>query len=202
MGKEINYQIYLVTDDYYLKEDGIFAVLEDCLQAGVTVVQYRAKNKSSKEMLEDAMRLKKICTAYQVPLIINDRLDIALAVEADGLHLGQSDLPISVARTWSGNMLVGVSANTYEEGREALLAGADYVGIGPVFATLTKKDAKAPCGLSIIQRLRSEFPLSQLVAIGGIELKNISEINGAGANGVAVVSAILGSQDPKQAVVN
>ncbi len=114
--------MYLLTDDTYLQDAGCFEVLEACLVAGVTVVQYRAKAKSGREMLRDAEQVKRLTDKYRVPLIINDRIDLAMAVDADGVHLGQSDLPYGVARRLLGkNKEIGLSTGSYEEGREAIL---------------------------------------------------------------------------------
>jgi len=200
MMKNIDYKVYLATDDYYLDKSDIFALIERSLAAGVGVLQYRAKNRSGRQMLKEAETLKVLCRKYNVPLIINDRLDIALAVEADGLHLGQDDLPLASARALFGDGIIGVSATCYEEGREALLQGADYVGVGPVFATTTKKDAKPPCGLSAIARLRAEFPAALVVGIGGISPANAAQVAAAGADGAAVISAVFDSSDPQDTV--
>ena len=200
MAKGIDYSIYLVTDDYYLNTDGAYQVIELAIQAGVTLLQYRVKEKNSREMLREAVIMRELSRKYGVPLIINDRMDIALAVDADGLHLGQDDLPLEVARRYMGDKIIGVSATCYDEAKEAILKGADYVGIGPVFPTGTKKDAKQPCGLEIIQTLKKEFPLIPLVAIGGINFDNITQVIRTGIDGVAIISAILGSSDQSGAV--
>ena len=197
--REINYGLYLVTDDCYLNNGGVYSAVDAALQAGVTALQYRAKGKNSREMLQQAGKFKELCVKYNIPLIINDRLDIALAVAADGVHLGQDDLPLAIARRLAGDMIIGVSATSYDEGREAIVQGADYIGIGPIFETATKKAAKPPCGLEVIRRLKTEFSAARLVAIGGIDLDNFIPIITAGAEGIAVVSAILGSRDPRQA---
>lgn len=198
--KPIDYSVYLVTDDSYLNRDGFYQVVELALQNGVTLLQYRAKERSGREMLREAKQLRELTRKHDAPLIINDRLDIALAVDADGLHLGQDDLPLEVARKHLGKKIIGVSATCYEEARKAVLQGADYVGVGPVFPTLTKKDAKLPCGLTELQRLKQDFPATPLVAIGGIDLNNVHEVIRAGADGAAIVSAILGSKDQRGAV--
>jgi thiamine-phosphate pyrophosphorylase len=200
VGKEIDYSVYLVTDDYYLNMDGVHQVIEMALQNGVTLMQYRAKEYSSRKMLQDARILRELCWKYDVPLIVNDRLDIALAVDADGLHVGQDDLPLDVVRRYIGKKIIGVSATSYEEAKDAILQGADYVGVGPVFPTLTKKDAKPVCGMEVIRKLKREFPGAPLIAIGGIDLANIKQVIEAGVDGVAIISAILGSEDKSAAV--
>ncbi|MDR3590341.1 MAG: thiamine phosphate synthase [Negativicutes bacterium] len=197
--KNIDYRLYLATDDYYLDRSGIDGVIEQVLAAGTGVLQYRAKTRSSRQMLQEAGKLKVLSQKYKVPLIINDRLDIALAVEADGLHVGQDDLPLVAARALFPGRIIGVSATSYEQGREALLQGADYIGVGPVFATTTKKDAKAVCGLTVVARLRAEFPSARIVGIGGIGPANVDQVAAAGADGAAVISAIFDSGDPADA---
>lgn len=198
--KVIDFSVYLVTDDIYLSKPDLFLVIEECIKAGVTVLQYRAKNKTSRQMMEDCKVLRNLTRKYNIPLIINDRLDLALAVEADGVHLGQDDLPFDVAKRYIGDGIIGISASTYEEGEEAISKGADYIGLGPVFATPTKKDANPPCGIETLFRLKSNFPDTKVVAIGGIDLSNASQVIKAGANGLAIVSAILGSGEPAEQV--
>lgn len=200
MAGKIDYKLYLVTDDAYLDACGMDKRIEAALQAGVSVVQYRAKNRSGRAMLAEAVKLKALCASFNVPLIINDRLDIALATEADGLHLGQNDLPLAVARKLLPGKIIGVSASNYDEGYEAIKQGADYIGVGPLFQTSTKLDAQPPCGTETIVRLKAEFPAVCLVGIGGIDLKNAVQVIKAGADGLAAVSAILGSDDVALAV--
>lgn len=198
--KAIDYSVYLLTDDIYLSEPDIFVVIEECIKAGVTVLQYRAKNKTSKQMLKDCEILRTLAKKYSIPFIINDRLDLALAVDADGVHLGQDDLPFEIAKKYMGDKIIGISASTFAEGQEAVLKEADYIGLGPVFVTPTKKDANPPCGTETLFRLKSQFPWAKIVAIGGIDLNNASEVINAGADGLAVISAILGSAEPAEQV--
>ncbi|MDD3652963.1 MAG: thiamine phosphate synthase [Desulfotomaculaceae bacterium] len=196
LSKSIDYRLYLATDDYYLKKDNIYDVIEQSLKAGATILQYRCKDKTSKEMLTEANKLRKLTQKYNIPLIINDRLDLALAVDADGVHLGQSDLPFEIAKKYMGERVIGISTHSYEEGRSAILAGADYIGLGPVFDTSTKKDAHPTCDMETITCLKKEFPKARIIAIGGISLKNATRVLTAGADGLAVISAILNSSDP------
>jgi len=200
MKEKLDYRVYLVTDDVYLQREDCFEILEACLLAGVTALQYRAKNKTGRAMLRDAERMRLLTNRYQIPLIINDRVDLALAVDAEGVHLGQNDLSYSVARKLLGAAKeIGVSANTYEEGRAAILAGADCIGVGPIYATSTKKDAKQPCGFSPIYALKAEFPATQVIAIGGITLENAEPVIQSGADGLAIISAIWSSENPAAA---
>lgn len=200
MMRNLDYRLYLCTDDLYLDRSDIWTIIEQSVAAGAGILQYRAKNRSSRRMLEEAEKMKRLCSKYGIPLIINDRLDIALAVDADGLHLGQDDLPLATARALFPGKIIGVSATCYEEGREALLQGADYIGVGPVYATATKKDAKQPCGLEAISRLRGEYPAAIIVGIGGIAPDNVNEVACAGADGAAVISAVFDSPDLKDSV--
>lgn len=198
--KLIDYSLYLVTDDVYLKDTSIFSVIEQCIMSGVTVLQYRAKEKTSREMLREAERLREITKKYDVPLIINDRIDLALAVDADGVHLGQDDLTYETAKKYLGHRIIGISSSTYEQAKEAIENGADYIGHGPIFPTPTKKDAHPACGMKSMADIRMEFPDAKIIAIGGISIENAEEVIKAGANGLAVVSAVLGSVDPPDAV--
>ena len=201
MKDKLDYRVYLVTDDLYLQGDDSFEILEECIAAGVTIVQYRAKMKTGRAMLKDAERIKTLTQRYKIPLIINDRVDLALAVDADGVHLGQNDLSYAAARKILGECKeIGVSANNYFEGKEAILAGADCVGIGPIYSTPTKKDAKNPCGFEPLRALKAEFPSAPLIAIGGITLANAEPVIQAGADGLAIISAIWNNEKPAAAV--
>ncbi|MDD4169384.1 MAG: thiamine phosphate synthase [Desulfotomaculaceae bacterium] len=196
LPKPLDYSLYLATDDHYLRQGNIYDIIEQALKTGVTILQYRCKEKTDKEMFVEAQKFRKLTQQYNIPLIINDRLDLALAVDADGIHLGQDDLPFEIAKKLMGERVIGISAHTYEEGHAALLAGADYIGVGPVFETQTKKDANPPCGMENIACIKKEFPKAKVIAIGGIKLKNAAGVLTAGADGLAVVSSILGSSEP------
>lgn len=195
----LDYSLYLVTDRSFLKgRDLIEAVLQS-VAGGVTMVQLREKEASSQEFYQLAVALKNALEPQGVPLIINDRLDIALAVGADGLHVGQSDLPAEVARSLLGkDKILGLSVGDREEIQEGLKAGVDYFGAGPVFATGTKDDAGAPIGIEGLYRLRQETKLP-MVAIGGINMDNLKEVHQTGVDGIAVVSALMGAEDIQQA---
>ncbi len=195
-----DFSVYLLTDDSYLSQPDFFSVLEACLQAGVTALQYRAKQITGREMYQQGEQLRELTNKYRLPLLINDRLDLALAVGADGVHLGQSDLPLEVAQKLLGDKIIGVSASTYEQAVTAIQQGADYIGLGPIYATATKLDTLPPCGLGLISRLKAEFPKTELVAIGGLTTINAGEVLQSGADGLAIISAILGSPHPTTAV--
>ena len=191
-----DYSIYLVTDANCLKGRPLLACVKEALEGGVTLVQYRSKHKDGGPMYLEALELKALCDAYRVPLIINDRLDLALAVGAAGVHLGQEDLPCAVARKLAGpNFLIGVSAHNVEEAEAAIRDGADYLGSGAVFGSLTK-DNVGTLGLEGLAKVcaASNVPV---VGIGGVNLSNYAAVLQAGAAGAAIVSGILGATDIK-----
>ena len=168
--------------------------VEAAVKGGCTVVQLREKNCTSREFYELALSVKNITDYYGVPLIINDRLDIAAAVNADGVHLGQKDLPANIARAVLGeSKIIGVSANNLEAALKAENDGADYLGIGAVFATGTKKDTK-PVSTESLKEICSQVKIP-VVAIGGIKRDNITLLNGTGISGVAVISSVIGKPD-------
>mmetsp|Transcript_51887 Transcript_51887/g.86228 ORF Transcript_51887/g.86228 Transcript_51887/m.86228 type:complete len:178 (-) Transcript_51887:55-588(-) len=153
-------------------------------------------------MIEMAKRLKLLARQYEVPLIINDRVDVALAVEADGVHVGQDDMPPDIARKLIGKkMLLGVSVGSLQEGLDAQKCGADYVGAGPIFSTSTKSDAGPATGLSLISDLAAELDIP-VIAIGGLNKSRVQSVIEAGAAGVAIVSAIIGADDPRSAALS
>ena len=168
--------------------------VEAAVKGGCTVVQLREKNCTSREFYELALSVKNITDYYGVPLIINDRLDIAAAVNADGVHLGQKDLPANIARAVLGeSKIIGVSANNLEAALKAENDGADYLGVGAVFATVTKKDTK-PVSTESLKEICSQVKIP-VVAIGGIKRDNITLLNGTGISGVAVISSVIGKPD-------
>lgn len=199
MKAQPDYSIYLVTDDGCLQGRALIDCVREALEGGVTLVQYRAKTASSAEMYDEALQLKALCDSFNVPLIINDRLDIAMAVGAAGVHLGQDDLPCAAARRILGeDYIIGVSAHNPAEARAALLCGADYLGCGAVFGTATKADVKklGTDGLAAICREKG-LPV---VGIGGVTADNYREVRAAGADGAAIVSGILAQPDIRTTV--
>ena len=159
------------------------------------MIQLRDKVAGPRQLLQEARQIRQLCRAKGVCFIINDRLDLALAADADGVHLGQDDLPPMAARALLGrDRFLGVSTHSLEQALEAAEQGADYLGIGPIFATGTKATGYEPRGCDIIRRLRTRLDLP-LVAIGGITLNNVGDVIAAGAAGVAVISAIVGADD-------
>lgn len=199
MKAQPDYSIYLVTDDGCLQGRALIDCVREALEGGVTLVQYRAKTASSAEMYAEALQLKALCDSFKVPLIINDRLDIAMAVGAAGVHLGQDDLPCAAARRILGEeYLIGVSAHNPAEARAALQSGADYLGCGAVFGTATKADVKklGTDGLAVICKAKG-LPV---VGIGGVTADNYREVRAAGADGAAIVSGILAQPDIRTTV--
>jgi thiamine-phosphate pyrophosphorylase len=160
------------------------------LMAGVRWVQYREKEKSRKHIYEEARRLRQLTLGYGAALIVNDHADIALAVDADGVHLGQDDLPLREARKILGKKIIGISTHCLAEALSAAAGGADYIGFGPLFHTKTKEKAGEPRGLETLRQIRQEVHVP-IVAIGGISSKDIKQLFAAGADAVAVASAIL-----------
>lgn len=199
MKAQPDYSIYLVTDDGCLQGRALLDCVREALEGGVTLVQYRAKTASSAEMYAEALQLKALCDSFKVPLIINDRLDIAMAVGAAGVHLGQDDLPCAAARKILGeDYIIGLSAHNPAEAKAALQSGADYLGCGAVFGTATKADVKklGTEGLTAICREKG-LPV---VGIGGVTADNYREVRAAGADGAAIVSGILAQPDIRATV--
>ena len=199
MKAQPDYSIYLVTDNGCLQGRALIDCVREALEGGVTLVQYRAKTAASAEMYAEALQLKALCDSFNVPLIINDRLDIAKAVGAAGVHLGQDDLPCAAARKILGeDYIIGVSAHNPAEAAEALESGADYLGCGAVFATATKADVKklGTDGLAAICKAKG-LPV---VGIGGVTADNYREVRAAGADGAAIVSGILAQPDIRATV--
>ncbi|MCY6356862.1 thiamine phosphate synthase [Clostridium sp. ZS2-4] len=195
----IDYSLYLITDRNIIKNRSLKECVEEAIKGGVTIVQIREKDASTREFYNVAKEIKEVTDKYNVPLIINDRIDIALAVDAAGVHLGQSDMSIEVARKILGeDKIIGISAGNIEEALEAEKLGADYLGIGAIFYTGTKKDIDEPIGLEGLKEITNKIKIPS-VAIGGINKDNTAEIMETGVNGISVISAILGYEDTKKA---
>ena len=194
--KNLDLSLYLVTD----KSDDVekfLKTIEEAIKGGVSVVQIREKTADTLDFYNLALKVKKITEKHDVPLIINDRVDVALAVDAEGVHVGQSDMPCDVTRALVGpDKIVGVSAATIEEAKKAESDGADYIGAGAVFPTATKDDAPKITKKDLKEIVESiSIPV---VAIGGITLNNAHELNDTGIAGLSVVSAIMSSENPKK----
>jgi thiamine-phosphate pyrophosphorylase len=169
------------------------------LAGGATAIQLRDKLADGRTLYQEALALRELCRQAKVPLIINDRLDVALAVEADGVHLGQDDLPLEVVRRLVGpEKLVGMSVDTVAQAQAAAAAGASYLGVGDLFGTRSKPDAGLPIGLARLAEIARSVAIP-VVGIGGITRENAASVIAAGASGVAVISAVLGASDPTAA---
>lgn len=198
MKPDIDYTLYLVTDRELMSSATIEESVELAIKGGCTLVQLREKVASSREFYDTAVRVQRITRQYGVPLLINDRVDIALAVDADGVHVGQEDLPAGEVRRILGpDKIVGVSAGTLEEAQAARAAGADYLGVGAMYATGTKTDAGIT-SMDELRRICSQTGLP-VVAIGGINKETMPHFAGTGISGVAVVSAIVSQLDVEAA---
>lgn len=199
MKNNIDYSLYFITDrDTLNPKYDFYKSIEEAILGGATVVQLREKELSTLEFYNCALKCKEICDKYEIPLIINDRIDIAIAVDASGVHMGQDDMPIEVVKKILGKeKIVGISASNLQEALEAEKSGADYLGIGAMYSTGTKKDAN----LTTFQELKkiSENIEIPFVVIGGINKKTIPDFKGYDINGIAVVSAITGAENIRDA---
>ena len=196
--KDIDYSVYLVTDHRGKTEEEILEVIEKAIKGGCGIIQLREKTASTKDFYQLAIKVKEITSKYNIPLIINDRIDIALAVKSEGVHLGQDDMPADVAREIIGpDMILGVSASTIETAVKAEKDGADYIGSGAIFSTKTKDDADDLTKETLKEIVKTiNIPV---VAIGGITLENAETIKDTGIAGFSVVSAIMNTEDPQKA---
>lgn len=196
----LDLSLYLVTNNSE-DEEKFLNIIEDAIKGGVSVVQLREKSAETLDFYNLALKVKEITQKYNVPLIINDRIDIALAIDADGVHVGQSDMPAKIARKMIGeNKILGVSAATVKEATKAQQDSADYIGVGAVYPTNTKDDASSVSKKELKEIVESvDIPV---VAIGGITQENAHELNDCGISGLSVVSAIMNAQNPKIASKN
>ena len=195
----MDYSLYLVTDRSLSRGRPNRDIVREAIAGGVTCVQLREKACDTRQFIAEARGLMALLQSAGIPLIINDRLDVALAVGAQGVHLGQKDMAIADARRLVGpGFIIGISAESLADALQAQAEGADYIGISPVFATATKKDTASPLGLEGIRRIRAAVNLP-LVGIGGIDEENAAAVISAGADGVAVVSAIVAADCPRTA---
>ncbi len=194
----IDYSLYLVTDKKLAGITSLSAILQSAIAGGATIIQYREKNASTREMIEEANQLHEITNKAKIPLLINDRLDVFLAVDAEGIHIGQDDMPASIARKLIGdNKILGVSVKTVEQALQAVKDGADYLGVGDIFGTQSKSDAGVPIGLQPIVDIAKVVSIP-IVGIGGITKDNASSVIASGADGIAVISAIIGKPNPEK----
>lgn len=195
----LDLSLYLIADCSVAETRLLVEAVAEALAGGVTAVQLRAKNLPDREVFQLGLALNEHTDRWGVPFLVNDRADLALALDASGVHLGQGDLPPEIARKIIGPLrYIGVSVETEEEARLAIARGADYLGTGPVFATKTKIDAGEPYGPELVSRIKGAVTVP-VVAIGGITMTNASGVLEAGADGLAVCSAILRSPCPREA---
>ena len=192
-------RLHVLTDTVLQSNFSHTELTELAIAGGADTIQFRQKSGSTRDMIEVARHMQRLCAASDVMFIVNDRIDVAIAAGADGVHLGQDDFPIPLARELLGEgRIIGGSAATIAEARKCLSDGADYVGFGPVFPTTSKDDAGPVSGIDILKQVVEEVPLP-IVAIGGVGAENISEVLGVGARGIAVISAVCCQEDPERA---
>lgn len=191
--------MHVLTDTVLQTHFSHVELTEMAIAGGADTIQFRQKEGPTREMIEIAREMKRRCTVARVTFIVNDRLDVALASESDGVHLGQDDFPIPLAREILGtNRIIGGSAATLEEAEKCAADGADYIGFGPVFFTDSKDNAGPVSGIHILEKVVRDYPVP-IIAIGGISPKNTPEVIRAGAHGIAVISAVCCQDDPEQA---
>ena len=191
--------VYLVTDRGLCRNRPLQDVVLKAVQGGVSCVQLREKDLPARDFIGEAMAVKRILVPFHVPLIINDRVDVALACGADGIHLGRQDMPYAMARKLMGDQaIIGLSVETWEDVEAVEKLDVNYIGVSPVFATPTKTDTKEPWGLAGLKKIKA-FSRHPLVAIGGINASNAQAVAEAGADCLAVVSAVCSADDPAAA---
>lgn len=191
-------QLYAITDRHWLNGRSLYEVVKESLDGGVTFLQLREKQLDEDHFLEEAKKLQGLCSEYNVPFIINDNVEIALAINADGVHIGQSDMEMKEAREKLGSdKIIGVSAHTKEEALLAQAQGADYLGVGAVFPTSSKDDAESVSYETL--KAICEVVSIPVVAIGGITRENLHQLSGSGVSGISVISAIYAQSDIKEA---
>lgn len=191
--------IYLVTDRGLCADRSLVDIVAAAVRGGVSIVQLREKELATRPFVEQALALKKLLAPHNIPLVINDRIDVALAAEVDGVHIGQSDMPYPLTRRLMGpNAIIGLSVETMAEVDEAESFDVDYLGVSPIFETPTKLDTKGSWGLDGLATIKAKSR-HPLVGIGGINASNIADVMAAGADSAAVVSAIITAPDPEEA---
>lgn len=196
--QKADYCLYLCTDRHTNGKLDFLQTVEQALQGGCSVVQLREKECATREFYQRAADVKALTDQYNIPLIINDRIDVCMAVNADGVHLGQEDMPVKEARKILGDeKIIGVSAHNLEEALQAWKEGADYLGVGAIFGTKTKKNT-VDTSVEILREICLQVPIP-VVAIGGISIENVVQLKHTGIDGVAVVSAIMAAAEPKRA---
>ena len=192
-------QLHVLTDIVLQTRFSHTQLTQLAIKGGADTIQFRQKSGSTREMIKVASEMKTLCADNEVAFIVNDRVDIAIAAEADGVHLGQDDFPIPLARRLLGeDVIIGGSAATMEEAQACLSEGADYVGFGPVYPTTSKEDAGPVSGAELLKKVVQSISLP-IIAIGGVSVENVHEVMKAGAHGIAVISTVCCQEDPEQA---
>ncbi|WP_010278323.1 thiamine phosphate synthase [Paenibacillus senegalensis] len=189
-----DFRLYAITGEQFHPGRDVIEVMEEAILGGVDIIQLRDKTGSKRDILHKARKLRELTRKHDVLFIVNDHIDIALASDADGIHLGQDDLPLAEARKIMGNKIIGISTHAIEEARAAEREGADYIGVGPVFPTKSKLDVVDPVTTSYVREVAGEIRIP-FVAIGGIKLHNVDQVLDAGATRICVISEIVGSDD-------
>ena len=198
--KTFDLNLYFITDSTGFCEEEFLRRIELALQGGVTILQLREKDKNTREYIALAKKVHLLTRKYNVPLIIDDRLDVAMAVDAEGIHLGQSDMPVNIARAiWGNDKIIGATAKTVEQAQEAYCQGADYLGVGAIYPTTTKVKTVLT-STETLDKICKAVPIP-VNAIGGLNKDNIDVLKGISIAGICVVSAIMKADDPKQAVM-
>ncbi len=194
--------LHVITDTTVQSKYTHPQLTELAIQGSADTIQFRHKNGTTRELIQIAQQMQTVCANHDVPLIVNDRADIALAVGASGTHFGQDDMPVAIGRKiLSTETIIGASARTEEKMLEAITEGADYIGFGPIYQTSSKPDAETPKGLERLQRM-CEIAKCPVIAIGGITLQTAAAVINAGAHGIAVISAVCSQPDPIAATQN
>jgi thiamine-phosphate pyrophosphorylase len=199
MAKKFDPSLYIVTDSTLTRGRSVFEIVQAAVTGGTTLVQLREKEATTRQFVTKALELRKLLNDAGVPLIINDRVDVALAARADGVHLGAADMPYQMAREILGQAaIIGVSVESVEEAVAVSTSGPDYIAVSPVFATGTKPDHAPPLGLEGLREVRARVP-ERIIAIGGITAENAADVIAAGADGIAVVTALTLAENPAAA---
>jgi thiamine-phosphate pyrophosphorylase len=192
-------KLHVLTDTVLQSRFSHLELARMAIDGGADTIQFRQKIGSTREMIAMARKIKRTCAEAGVPFIVNDRVDVAMASEADGVHLGQDDFPTILARKLLGEkIIIGGSAVSLEDAQKCLTERVDYIGFGPVYPTSSKPDASSPTGIELMREVAHSIPLP-IIAIGGIHEQNVPEVIRAGAYGIAVISAVCCQHDPEQA---
>jgi thiamine-phosphate pyrophosphorylase len=191
-----DFKLYAITGEEFHQGRDLIEVMEEAILGGVDIIQLRDKTSNKREVLRKAKALRELTKKHDVLFIVNDHIDVALTVDADGIHIGQDDLPLADARRIVGDKIIGISTHKIEEAREAELGGADYIGVGPVFYTNSKVDVVDPVTTTYIEQVAAEINIP-FVAIGGIKLDNVDQVLKVGAKRICMISEIVGAEDIK-----